>query len=490
MNLDRATKALHRLIAAAVIIVGSVLAVRAAVRLEERWDTFHYHIPFAAIRGGLGVPYTPDDVMARFFEGFPPLPHLLQGVLWRLTGSINATGTINIIAFAAMLALAHRHLGRRGHVVALVALTTPLVLIHTAVSYVDLFGNSALALGFGVILYRQWASHEVVPKALPIAIGGLIVAAWSKFMLAPIAAVGFIALAAIEWRAPWRSRSERRRVLIWIGLGLLLANLTYLDNFVRFGNPFWPVRLPIDALAEAVPFAIDVRQQTTPYRPPPLAHLPDWRLFWLSLFEVGHPTSYPDRARWIIDQGQSWESFRMGGFWGVHVVACGVSVLVSALALDRRRGAGLIASLAVMLVFVSFLPRSHDLRYYMFLPLVWALVIGFLHGPLSQAHPRVAAGLLAVHLAMFLWVLPQNRAHLRIHRYGYADAAAASVAPQWWAVMTPGETYCAVRFAPIAFLLTGPTMSEHTIIARTRAELCPEGTKVIVQPPGRSPPAR
>ena len=144
--------ALHALIIAAVTVVGLVLGIRAALRLEDRWDTFHYHIPFAALRGGLGVPYTLDDRMARFYEGFPPLPHFVQGVLWRLTGSINATGVINYIAFAAMIAACHARLGKRGHLVALIALTTPLVLIHTTVSYVDLFGNAFLALGIGVVL--------------------------------------------------------------------------------------------------------------------------------------------------------------------------------------------------------------------------------------------------------------------------------------------------------------------------------------------------
>lgn len=475
--------ALHALIIAAVTVVGLVLGIRAALRLEDRWDTFHYHIPFAALRGGLGVPYTLDDRMARFYEGFPPLPHFVQGVLWRLTGSINATGVINYIAFAAMIAACHARLGKRGHLVALIALTTPLVLIHTTVSYVDLFGNAFLALGIGVVLHRAWAAADVSRGTLAVAIAALVAAAWSKFMLVPIVGVALVAHAVIEWRMHWLDARAKRRGLVLITAGALVAAAPYVDNLISYGNPFWPVRLPIPGLADAVPYAIDIRQQATPYRPPPLAHLSDFQLFWHSLFEIDHPTSYAKRARWIIDQGEAWISFRMGGFWVVHVVVCCISLAASALLVDRRRGAGLIASVLLLTGLVSILPRAHDLRYYMFLPLVWAIVIADLHRPLAERHRWVANAVLAVHLAMFVYVLPVNRSHLEIERYDYTTSMRNSVAPEWWKQMTPGETYCAVRFAPVAFLLTGPTLSEHTIIARTRRDLCPANATIIEQFP-------
>ena len=81
----------------------ALLAVRAAVRLEVRWDTFWYHIPFAAIRGGIAIPFEVNEYVRGYFEGFPPLPHIVQGILWRITGSINATGVVNYGALMAFL---------------------------------------------------------------------------------------------------------------------------------------------------------------------------------------------------------------------------------------------------------------------------------------------------------------------------------------------------------------------------------------------------
>ena len=90
---------------AAVVALG-VIAARSVLRLDANWDALMYHLPFAALRGGMDIPYTLSERMASIFEGFPALPHLLQGLLWRASGSINATGVINILAFGAFLAYA------------------------------------------------------------------------------------------------------------------------------------------------------------------------------------------------------------------------------------------------------------------------------------------------------------------------------------------------------------------------------------------------
>ena len=85
------------------------LAVRSAVLLDPfGYDSFFYHLPFAALRGGIPLPYDMNDTVRAQFDAFPPLPELVQGLLWRVTGSVNATGVVNFIAFAVFLAYAHR----------------------------------------------------------------------------------------------------------------------------------------------------------------------------------------------------------------------------------------------------------------------------------------------------------------------------------------------------------------------------------------------
>src|SRR6476620_9974171 len=88
----------------------AVLAVRAVVRLELRYDTFYYHLPFAARRAGVPIHYELSDKLRDFYNGYPPLADFVQGIFWRVTGSINATGVVNYLAFILFLYFCHRKL--------------------------------------------------------------------------------------------------------------------------------------------------------------------------------------------------------------------------------------------------------------------------------------------------------------------------------------------------------------------------------------------
>src|SRR5207249_4762493 len=126
----------------------------------------------------LHLPYDMNDTMKPFYQGYPPLPDVLQGFLWRLTGSVNATGVLNYLAFVVFLAYCHLALHARFWVVALIALAAPMVIIHTTVSYVDLFGNSLLAIGVSSCLHLYLFPERPSRLVLLSGLGGLIGAAW------------------------------------------------------------------------------------------------------------------------------------------------------------------------------------------------------------------------------------------------------------------------------------------------------------------------
>ena len=44
-----------------------------------------------------------------------------------------------------------------------------------------------------------------------------------------------------------------------------------------------------------------------------------------------------------------------------------------------------------------------------------------------------------------------------------------------------GKTYCAVDMLPLGMMLTGPTMTEYTIIDRSRESLCPCGSIILTR---------
>jgi hypothetical protein len=477
-HLERLTRAVE--IAGSILALGAmvVLALRAALRLELRWDTFMYHLPFAARRGGLGVAYQSPPYLQACYNGFPPLPHFLQGALWRLTGSINATGVLNYLALLLFLVFAWRWLGARLWVLVLLSLTIPLVLIHAASSYVDLFSNALLAIGvaafLATILFDRWMEKGLLLWAL----AGMAGAAWSKYSTAPIVGalfVGYLTAYTLRGKDP-----KARRLLSWVLVAILVAGAPYFKNFLLYRNPTWPGGIP--ALKRYFPALIDTGAMQRLQSPPPLAHLSQPELFVHSMFEIGHPTVYPHRERWIIDQGSAWLAYRSGGFWVVGVITANLAAILLAFLSSRRDGFIVAASIAVMWSIVSVLPQSHELRYFQFLPLTSASLMAMWIPRVRPSYPATTLVILCLVFGEFVWISKVNRVYYRVERVGYERAAEMLAIRPLWSSLESGKPYCAVGFEPAAFLLTGPTMREFKIIDRPDASLCPPDT-VIVRPP-------
>jgi 6-pyruvoyl-tetrahydropterin synthase-like protein len=453
------------------------LAVRAALRLEVRWDTFAYHVPFAALRGGLSIPYEMNDYFQPLYEGFPPLPDLVQGFLWRLTGSLNATGLANYLAFVAFLGYCHFALRAPFWLVGLISLTAPLVLIHTTVSYVDLFGNTFLAIGVASCLYLYLFGERASRLVVLGGLAGLAAAAWSRFLLVPVVALVFCFLALVILTTPYIAGFTRRHAAALLFAFAALAAIPYGKNLAMYGNPFWPIRMPV--MAQVFPYQIDPTPAMETQRPPPLKDNGQFSLFVNSLFEINHPTHYEDRPRWTIDQGNAWLAYRMGGFWVFGVITYLLAAITMLVVCARKSGVVASAAFVATLCVVGLLPQSHELRYYMFIPLTWAAAIGMLFSQFRDSFPRAGLGFLVLALVLFVHMVGENAPHYEISRVGYTEAASLSGATDWWKQLEPGRKYCAVDMVPIGILLTGPTMSEYSIVDRSNAAFCPADSIVV-----------
>jgi len=73
----------------------------------------------------------------------------------------------------------------------------------------------------------------------------------------------------------------------------------------------------------------------------------------------------------------------------------------------------------------------------------------------------------------------ENETHYEISRVDYTEAARQWGATRWWAQFERGKTYCTVDMVPIGILLTGPTMSEYSIVDRSTEALCPQQSIVV-----------
>jgi hypothetical protein len=476
---------LTELCRAIAIVALADLAVRSAILLDPfGYDSFFYHLPYAAVRGGLSIPYEMNDTVRAQFDAFPPLPELVQGVLWRITGSVNATGVVNFLAFGAFLLYAHKVFRAPFWLVGLISLTAPLVLIHTSVDYVDLFGNAWLAIGVSSILFAYLFPEQRSRTLVIGGLAGLTLAAWTKYTLVPVVIVGFVVLAVMVVRSTASWRVSRRQAAAVILVFAVLASAPYVKNLAVYGNPFWPLRVPF--VGSLLPYEVDplAAQEGNPLgRPPQLKDAPQLQVFVESLFETRNPLRYPDRPRWILDQFQ-WPpatAHRMGGFWGLGTAI--FLVLSATMLIAYRRREGIIASLSglALLCFVGTLPQSNELRYFMFIPLTWAAAIGMAFPWLRIRFPRAAAGVLLLVLVLFGYIVSETWQYYQLAAIDNRAAATVWGADKFWPLMKPGETYCAVHMYPLGFLLTGPTLKEFSIVDRSKASLCPPGTIIITK---------
>ena len=467
--------AVHGLTFLLAVIALAALLLRAMRRFDTGWDGLAYHLPFAARRAGLPIPYEMNAQLRDRYAGFPPLPETVQGILWRVTGSINAAGLANYLALALFLYFCHRKLGARFWIVAIVSLTAPLVLIHAASSYIDLFSNALLAIGTSSLVAMYLFDRFNDQSLLLWGLLGLVGAAWSKYQLVPLSALFLIAFLMIYGLR--RAQPEYRRQFLIVVIATLVASAPYVKNMILYHNPFWPVRVP--GLGEFFPYSEDLRWLASTERPPPLRDVSQFKLFFHSLLEINHPTHYSYRERWILDQSWAWIAYRMGGFWNVAVVTATVAVALLGLLWDRRKGLILLGSMGVLLCFVAVLPESNVLRFYQFLPLTWAATIGMLLPRIRRGYPAVTLVAMSVLLTEFVYVSRINRSYYGQARMGYMDAARLSGMPAWWATLDRSKVYCAVGFAPRTIMLTGPTMSEFHIIEGTDPRDCPADAIIL-----------
>lgn len=457
-----------------------VLAWRAAFCMEIQWgwDALAYHLPFAILRGRLAVPYEMNETLRLFYEGFPPLPHIVQGTLWRLSGSVNGALLANYLALLTFLVYCRLVLRAGFWMVALISLTAPLVVIHATHAYVDLFGNALLAIGLASCLHLYLFPDRRPTAAMMGGLAGLVGAAWSKYQLVPLVGMAFCLLGVISLRVSHPVELSRKRAATMLLIGAIAAGTPYISNFVMYGNPFWPVRVPI--IGDLLPYTSDaIASGISGQRPPQMKDYGQLRLFLHSLFEINHPVHYDYRPRWLVDQSAGWLAFRMGGFWGAGAMTYLLSTIGMLVLFDRKKGGIVGLCLVGFLVFLAYLPQSNELRYYMFVPLCWAAAIGMIFPELRRSWPLAGLAFQFVVLVLFGYMVNENRSYYEITKTDYRALAQAWDAPQWWAKFEPGKKYCAIQMMPMGILLTGPTMSEFSIVDRDNPALCPPDSIVV-----------
>lgn len=349
----------------------AMLLVKAIFDVDNHFDSWWYHLPWAARLAGLIGPDTFlfEPIAAVRFEGFPVLPELLQGLFWRVTGRVESA---NLVSFASLVAfiLFLRHYFRVPWWLTVPALlAVPLIQGQATSTYVDLIANFAMA-AFVLLTFLAYTRNEAINYGFLAAMAlSAFVAANSKLQLIPIIALTliFAAYPVGKWIKSRTSEPNRTARLTISALALLIAIsaifMVPLKNLVKHGNPIYPLKVEILGTtlnhAELLPPAV--------LGGGAMAEMPQIEKWVYSVLEIGMGPVFNVR-RWSIDSAAPVGAPLgiQGGLFGIYVVLHFFLLLglLSRTDANQRRSAAVLV--VITITAAAFMPASHLLRYYMF----------------------------------------------------------------------------------------------------------------------------
>jgi hypothetical protein len=372
--------------ALAFVIVASV------ARPLFYWDSWAYHLPFSALLwdiGGARHAFVLSDEMRVRYDGFPLLAEFIQGALWKLIGSINATALINPAALAVFVAVSVRALKANAAVLVFGALAVPLVAMHALSTYIDLFVGACVALQAVAAVKIERTLRDRGERLWP----------WLALFAANAALAGNAKITAVVMSAAiggflaaylvlTRAGIERRRlvgVMLVVLAAAVLASATLVKNVHRHGNPVYPFDTTVAGIRLHGPEPEYRSYPSYTARFGPLARPVNWTLS-VSDLDWAIRGSAP---RYTIDMAAGEDTAqgtpaRTGGYFGPLVAASLVLAASLALRVARsnplawRRQRFTVALFLFVSAVTAFMPQSHELRYHLHWPLMLMLVVAVL----------------------------------------------------------------------------------------------------------------
>lgn len=364
-----ATKYAVVFLAAASLGLLGLLLLKSIVDVDAHFDSWWYHLPWAARLVGLISPeaFQFEPIAAVRYQGFPLLPEFLQGVLWRVTGRVESANLVSMFGLLAFVWFLQHFFRIRFWLAVPALLAVPLIQGQATSTYVDLLANLAFA-AFLLLIYLAYTRENAVNKKFfVVLVLSAFIAANSKLQLIPLIAVGTLFAALVLRKQLGRAigfdgKPGMRSILVVICLSLVF--FVPLKNLALHGNPFFPIK--VEVLGHALNYA-EV--------PPPkdlhageLADASRVKKWFYSVFEIGMgPVIHV--KRWSIDSAAP-EGSPMGiqgGLFGYYVIFQLLLfgwLLVSGAA--RRSRVYPLAFIGLCVMGAALMPASHLVRYYMF----------------------------------------------------------------------------------------------------------------------------
>jgi hypothetical protein len=462
----------------ALVVTTSVL-FKAIIDVDLMWDTWVYHLPFAARIWRIIPPelYLFENVHEHRFDGFPLLGEFLQGFFWLITGHLQAANLVGFFSLILYLIFLKIYFKVPFYLSAIALFAIPLVLTHSTTCYVDLPGNIGISILILMtyLLYKQ----KKFPTKRDLIIIFIAAASASniKLQLEPIV---FFILCFIAIRIVWvfwrQNKVNKTKWLLKTIPIALVASLiifaTPIKNVAIYGNPFYPVKFEI--AGRILNHELGLYSQSPNY----LQEASNAQRWLHSILEI-------NSANWTVDQFSLDKSKnRMGGFFGAYVVFN--LILFSCITLQKRCRETNVAFivLVIMSVVAANFPQSHELRYFMYwmislVSLNLCLVSQYTSG-LKWLQPQYSGLVYAFFLAIVLVKIGDVYAQPTF--YTLDRHLQAVVQSKVLSQINPSEEVCVVGKQPYTFGYASPFHSQlgysYSVKASGSVDNC-EGRRVV-----------
>lgn len=334
------------------------------------YDALWYHLPFAALRTDI-IPANQLSLIPRLvhrYAGFPQFISIIQGVLWKVSGTPLASSLINPIAILTLSL--YVRLTFKVSLIWMVLIFFAIPILQTALysSYTDLWTNTFFSLHL-LSGYKGLLRRDGRLKHSLISIVALGIAVNSKEQYYVIGAVSFIlfliahACLSLRSHQTFKTLMSNRNTLIFIVLAPI-AFYAPLKNLVKYHNPVYPEVVHIGAVSlpgtENNHWLIspDVRALPQPVR---------FILSELDFDGTHHLNTYTIDQRQTPD-GKLGLGTAMGGSLGfLFIISVSyLFIILSRTRLGRAEIAALAGGLTLVVVTACF-PGSNELRYFSYI---------------------------------------------------------------------------------------------------------------------------
>lgn len=360
-------QALEIILSAIALVIATLIFLKAFIDIDTNYDVGWYHLPFAARIWGI-VPtefFSSEDIVEYRYAGFPLLAHFFQGLLWKISGRVQAANLVGYLSLIIYFLTLRSFFQVPLYLSVIAILAIPAVLTHASTSFVDLPGNIGVAV-LMMMIYRFFSQSQLPSKKeLLLAFLGAAMAANTKPQLQVLIFVLFwVAGIRLVWLYFKYTAAGKRQLWLTVSLAAIASILIFatpIKNVALYGNPFYPIKIQVAGIV--------LNHKLTPETYAEGNRPQKWLQ---SILEINTP-------KWSTDQwngGNEKYLDRAGGFFGAYVVfnfllLLGLTIreqLLNKTSADnksRNATTALVTILLVSLIPANF-PQSHELRYFMF----------------------------------------------------------------------------------------------------------------------------